>query len=248
MGALQVCLSDVRAPVGATGRSAKRKSIDLGVAGRFNSGRPAAACGPVEEWAVVRRAIAGDTDAQESLFARHTDKLYRTAFAVLHNKEDAEDALQDGFCRAYTSLCSFQGRSSFSSWLTRIIINSALMTLRRRRAHSETSLDEILESQAGHFPYGVVDPRLDPERLCVAIEIEALIAKHVRRLPRALRQAFRLGAIHRLSDIESRHALNIPVSTFKSRKHRARLKLACGLRQSFKTPSERIGVRKERGI
>ena len=55
------------------------------------------------EWAVVQHAIAGSASAQEQLFAHHTDRLYRIAFSVLRNKEDAEDALQDGLCRAYTS-------------------------------------------------------------------------------------------------------------------------------------------------
>ena len=94
------------------------------------------------EWAVVQQAIAGNADAQERLFAGHTRRLYRTVFALLNNKEDAEDALQEGLCKAFTSLRSFQGRSSFSTWLTRIVINSALMARRRRSAHPEASLDE----------------------------------------------------------------------------------------------------------
>ena len=65
------------------------------------------------EWAVVQQAIAGNADAQEGLFAGHTRRLYRTVFALLNNKEDAEDALQEGLCKAFTSLRSFQGRSSF---------------------------------------------------------------------------------------------------------------------------------------
>jgi RNA polymerase sigma-70 factor, ECF subfamily len=230
MGVPQVCLSDVPAQVGALqapGRSARPKSIDLGVAGRFNSGRPAAARGSVEEWAVVRRAIAGDTDAKESLFARHTDKLYRVAFAVLHNKEDAEDAVQNGFCRAYTSLHSFHGGSSFSTWLTRIIINSALMTLRRRRNH--VSLDETREGEFGRLPHEVVDTRPDPEKLCAAFEINAIVAKHVRRLAPALRAAFQVRLLDGLSTTESSRALGIRVSTLKSRIFRARRKLVSGL-------------------
>ncbi len=100
------------------------------------------------EWAVVQQAIAGNADAQERLFARHTRRLYRIVFALLNNKEDAEDALQEGLCKAFTSLRSFQGRSSFSTWLTRIVINSALMARRRKSAHPEASLDEMLDRSA----------------------------------------------------------------------------------------------------
>ena len=59
-------------------------------------------------------------------------RLQRTALAILRNKEDAEDAVQDALCRAYIRLQSFQGKSSLSTWLTRIVINSALMIRRRR--------------------------------------------------------------------------------------------------------------------
>jgi RNA polymerase sigma factor (sigma-70 family) len=111
----------------------------------------AARHGMREEWGVVQQAIAGNVDAQERLFAPHTGRLYRTTFAVLRNEEDAEDALQDGLFKAYTSLRSFQGRSSFSTWLTRIVINSALMTLRRKSGHPEASLDEILHTQPEWF-------------------------------------------------------------------------------------------------
>jgi len=79
------------------------------------------------------RAIAGDRNAREQLFKMHAGKLYRTAFAVLGNKEDTEDALQESWFRAYGNLKSFEGRSSFSTWLTRIVINSGLMILRKNR-------------------------------------------------------------------------------------------------------------------
>ena len=81
------------------------------------------------EWNLVQRALAGNADAQEQLFKTHTPGLFRTAFAVLRNKEDAEDAVQDSWYRAYRNLGSFQGRSAFSTWLTRITMNSALMRL-----------------------------------------------------------------------------------------------------------------------
>ena len=214
-------------------RSGRRDSV---AKRQLNSGRAGVSRAMGEEWVVVQRAIAGDTNAQERLFARHIGKLYRIAFAVLRNKEDAEDALQDGLCNAYTKLRSFQGRSSFATWLTRIAINSALMTFRRRKAHPETSLDAILESQSEWLlPYGVVKTRPDPEQICAAIEIEALVEQHVGRLPAAIRAAFQLGGIDGLSGRESSRALGIPVSAFKSRIFRARRKLACGLQQSLES-------------
>lgn len=188
-----------------------------------------------EEWVVVQQAIAGNTNAQEYIFARHTSRLYQIAFAVLHNKEDAQDALQDGLYNAYTSLRSFQCRSSFSTWLTRIVINSALMSLRRKGAHREGSLDEILDNPPGQWPQGVVEAQPDPEKICAAIEIKELVEEHVGRLPAAMRAAFQLGGIAGLSARESSRALGISVSAFKSRIFRARRKLACGLQESLES-------------
>jgi RNA polymerase sigma-70 factor (ECF subfamily) len=181
-----------------------------------------------KDWAVVQQALAGNAEAQERLFAPHARRLYRIVLALLNNKEDAEDALQEGLCKAFTSLRSFQGRSSFSTWLTRVVINSALMACRRKSAHREASLDEILDSQSEQLPRGIVDARLDPEKLYVATELNARVEEHVSQLPPALQAAFRLYAIHGISGRESSKALGISPGAFKSRIFRARLKLACG--------------------
>jgi RNA polymerase sigma-70 factor (ECF subfamily) len=201
-----------------------------------------------EESAVVQRALAGDAHAQEQLFARYTGKLYRIALGLLKNKEDAEDAVQDGLSRAYINLRNFQGRSSFATWLTRIVINSSLMTLRRRRGHPETSLDEILETQSEPLPRGVVKERPDSEKIAAANEIHALVEQHVLQLPAALRAAFHLAVIEGLSAAESGEVLGISVSAFKSRIFWARRKVICGLQQSLKmTTSARALAFRRRG-
>ena len=213
---------------------------------QLNSGEASALRNTGNEWAIVQRAIAGNADAQEHLFASHTSKLYRTAFALLNNKEDAEAALQDGLCKAFTSLPSFQGRSSFSTWLTRIVINSALMTRRKKSFHPEASLDEILESEPAQLPLGIVDPKPDPEKISAETEINALVEEHMLQLPPALQTAFRLRAIYGFSANEVSQALDIPASAVKSQILRARRKLAHGLQQSLEisaSPSCKIGIR-----
>jgi len=191
--------------------------------------------GANQDWAVVQKALAGDPAAQEKLFARNTDKLYRTAFSLLRNKEDAEDAVQDALCKAYASLHTFQGRSSFLTWLTRIVINAALMSRRRNNAHPESSLDQALESQQEQLMSRAVDARPNPEELCARNEIHALIESRVRQLPANLESAFRLRAEQSLSGRESSLALGIPPGAFKSRIYRARRKLAAGLHRSLAT-------------
>lgn len=185
------------------------------------------------EWAVVQRAIAGSASAQEQLFAYHGDRLYRTAFSIVRNKEDAEDALQDGLFKAFTSLPSFQGQSCFSTWLTRIVINAALMIRRRKSAHPECSLEETLDDQPRQLLNRLVDKRRDPETTCADTETDTLVEEHVGQLSPMLQTAFCLRAIEGFSIQESSHELGIPRTTLKSRFFRARHKLALGLRAAF---------------
>lgn len=96
-----------------------------------------------KEWRLIQQALAGDADALSPILVQHSSKLFRAAFSVLRNKEDAEDALQEGLTNAYIHLNSFQRRSLFSTWLTRIVMNAALMALRRKRARPETSLVSV---------------------------------------------------------------------------------------------------------
>jgi RNA polymerase sigma factor (sigma-70 family) len=149
-------------------------------------------------------------------------------------KEDAEDAVQDGLCKAYTHLRSFQGRSSFSTWLTSIVINSALMTRRRRRAHPEHSLDDILESNSEPSSCRRADAQSDPETVCLERQLNELLDKQLLQLRPSLKVAFRLRAIHGFSLQESSEALGISVSAVKARLFWARRMLARGLQRPLR--------------
>jgi DNA-directed RNA polymerase specialized sigma24 family protein len=107
------------------------------------------------------------------------------------------------------------------------------MTRRRNSTHPEASLDEILVSQPKQLPHEVGNARPDPEKIYAAIEINALIEEHVRRLPPGLQAAFRLRAINGLSAAQSSRVLGISASAFKSRFFRARAKVASALQQSL---------------
>ncbi len=238
MATSQACSLNVRPTAGAPRflvkvRRGRRGKIALPASEQLHSDRIIALRHMGKEWAVIQQAMAGNSDAQEHLFTRHTSRLYRTAFALLRNKEDAEDALQDGLCKAFTSLRCFQCRSSFFTWLTRIVINSALMMRRRKSFHPEASLDEILDNQPERLLRGVIDRRPDPEKLCSEMEITALIEEQVRQLPPLLQTAFRLLATNGLSSTESSETIGIRAGAFKSRICRARRKLADGLQQTL---------------
>src|SRR6476661_9080329 len=96
----------------------------------------------VSEDKLIRAGQRGDSQAVETLFRRYQRPLFQTALRVLGNAEDAEDALQDGLLSAYRNLKRFEGRSQFSTWLTRIVINAALMRRRSAKARPAVSLDE----------------------------------------------------------------------------------------------------------
>lgn len=233
--------SDVPSPACALQESPiaaieRRRSRNLRASRQLESSANAAPHCMGGEWALVQRATAGDANALELLVAPNLGRLFRVAFAVLRNKEDAEDALQEGLCKAYLGLSSFQGRSSFSTWLTRIVINTALMALRRQRRrgiHLEYSLDDIQHNQEAWPARSAVDHRPDPERICAVVELSALIKEQILRLPASERDVFLYYAINSHSVMESSQAFDIPEATLKSKILRTRRKLARGLQRSL---------------
>jgi RNA polymerase sigma-70 factor, ECF subfamily len=179
---------------------------------------------------LIEGAVAGDPAAQSRLFATHTPRLYRVAFNVLRNKEDAEDAVQDCWCSAYSKLHTFEGRSCLSTWLTRIVINSALMIRRRSRQQFVTSLDEVSDD-ARSLRHILVDERRTPEETCRDHEMNELLARQIEQLPSSTRTTFLLRDVDELSTSESIQRLGIKRSAMKSRVLRARRRIAQNMRQ-----------------
>jgi RNA polymerase sigma-70 factor, ECF subfamily len=221
-------------------RSSSSKPLSSDAALSFRSDAKLSLHPAEKQWGLVQQAMDGDSRAQEHVFACDTAMLRRKAFTILRNTEDAEDAVQDALCKAFERLRFFQGRSSFSTWLTRIVINSALMIRRRRTGRPETSLDEILDSQPERLRRGIVDAGPSPEEVCRIAEINGIVDEQIQRLRPALRAALQLGDFYGLSAAESSQALGIRKSAFKSRICRARQKVANALRESLGTPISRI--------
>jgi RNA polymerase sigma-70 factor (ECF subfamily) len=147
------------------------------------------------------------------------------ALSVLRNKEDAEDAVQDTWRKAYSKLHTFEARSSISTWLTRIAINSALMIRRRNRRLFEISLQETTNDDEGSVPQPV-DDGLTPEESCRQVELRELLTRHINRLPSLTRAAFLLRDVDGFTTTESIKMLGIKKSALKSRVQRARRRLA----------------------
>ena len=133
----------------------------------------AAATGEV----LVGAAKLGDRPAFAELWQRHSNTAFNEAYRITKNRDDAEDVIQDAWMKAYVHLTTFEGRSKFSTWLTRIVINSGLMTLRRKRSHLESSM-EITDGKTWQ-QWEIADQTKD---------FEELYARHERieRLKRAI--------------------------------------------------------------
>ena len=177
---------------------------------------------PATDLFVIQQAIAGDPHAQEQLFKMYSPALYRRAFTILRNKEDAQDALQDGWLRAYSNLRSFEGRSSFSTWLTQIVINSALMILRRNRNRREVSTDEAGETS---FVHQIPDRSLNPEETLIESERKAILGTTIGDLRPRIRVMVELGPLQERSTNEAAQRLGISPQAAKARLFHARAAL-----------------------
>ena len=178
---------------------------------------------------LLKQALDGDREALDKLLASYRLRLYRQALRILGNPQDAEDALQEALFHAACHLHQFEGRSQFSTWLTRIVINNALMARRSSRYHREVPLEDWLSNDEGQMPLEIADLRPDPEQVCSSSEIAALVNEELNLLPPALRSAFQLCHIEGLSCVEAGRSLGIGVAAMKSRVGRARQRLAANL-------------------
>lgn len=179
-----------------------------------------------QETQLVRKAVQGDREAQESLFVRYRSRLYRLALRLLHSKEDAEDAVQDALLSAYRNISTFEGRSLFSTWLTRIVVNAALVKMRRQRARPELFLQDVSPEEQVSMDAKCVDSRPDPEQEYASVETRMLVEDALEDLSPSIRWAFQLRELLDLSNSEAAEIAGIELGAFKSRISRARSQLA----------------------
>jgi RNA polymerase sigma-70 factor, ECF subfamily len=187
--------------------------------------------GPTEmsEAALVSMAKLGDSDAFVVLSGLHSNKILRTIYNITRNWHDAEDALQDAMLRAFSHLKDFQEKSSFSTWLTRIAINSALMILRKKRGCYEIPFEGIDDSGDNYERREVECPAENPESRLARKEREELLKDAILRLPQVLREVVELRQARGYSTREIAQALGVSVPAVKSRLSRARLTLRTAL-------------------
>lgn len=205
--------SDDGSPAGPSGTRPVLESA----AGRFD--------GPSDEEAVAR-ARAGDHDAFRILVERHQGRAFRLAARVLRDEERARDVVQEAFLKVYTALRRFEGRSSFYTWLYRVVMNLCLDQRRRdaKGREVEWSEERMHEVASGDFPddrfaSSQEDP---PDVLMERAELRQRLAEAIDALPDAARATLVLREIEGLSYEEIAQTLEIPKGTVMSRLHYAR--------------------------
>jgi RNA polymerase sigma factor (sigma-70 family) len=173
---------------------------------------------------LVSAARSGDVIAFNELYARHARKVLPRIYSITKNREDAEDVLQEAAMRAFLHIKSFEGRSSFLSWLTRIAINSALMVLRKRRS-TEISIEQMSDDECSSRPWEPCDNTETPEAHYARCERETLLMTAIQRLPFIFREIIELQRTDEYSTTQIAEELGISLSAAKSRLMRARKSL-----------------------
>jgi RNA polymerase sigma-70 factor (ECF subfamily) len=184
---------------------------------------------------LIKNARAGNATHFGELVRRHSRRVYGISFGVLKNREDAEDNLQNAFCKAYGKIQQFEGKSQFSTWLTRIAINEALMTLRKRRLERLTFCANTEEdTEVRESKPEIRDSGADPERLCLTKELATKAVGALRPTPK---RTFMLQHAEGWTSQELAEALDVTKDTVKSRIFRARLRMREHLATLSKTQS-----------
>ena len=192
--------------------AAERQILEPELPGHFVSDDP--------DFEIVVRVRNGETEAFEELVRKHGRRVYRSLLGILGSAEEAEDALQDAFLKAFQHLPHFEGRSRFSTWLVRIAINTGLQRVRSRK-----EVDSLDEENEEFRPRNIQAWSDTPEEFYSREELRRLVEKEVMKLPVKYRLALMLRDLEELSTEEAAVALGLSVPGLKARVLRGRLML-----------------------
>jgi RNA polymerase sigma-70 factor, ECF subfamily len=188
-----------------------------------------------DEGLLVAQAKSGRSSAFGKLYELHRVRIYHTVFRILRNRQDAEDAVQRSFQRAFTNLCKFREDSTFSTWMTRIAINDALMLLRQRRANKR--LPEDNDDSERSSVLDLTDKAPTPEQALAENELRAAVIHAISQLRENLRIVVLLRELQGLTSAETARRLGLTVSAVKARTFHAKRCLRRHFEREFKLPS-----------
>ncbi|HEX2114955.1 MAG TPA: RNA polymerase sigma factor [Alphaproteobacteria bacterium] len=181
---------------------------------------------------LARRCLAGHPDAFRAVMRRHNRRLVRLAYSILRDRDEADDAVQDAYVRAFQSLTQLEDPARFPTWLATIVVNEARGRLRRSRRTGPLD-DEVTQTEIVPM---FTQPTASPERLALAGELRRVLERAIDDLPGPFRTVFMLRGVEGLNVAETAACLGIPAATVKTRFHRARALL----RQSLQAEAESL--------
>lgn len=187
------------------------------------------ACATDEQ--LMAAAKTFDGRAFEELSGRYMTSIRKVVYRIVRNREDAEDVVQDSLLKAYCSLPEFRESCRFSTWITKIAMNSALMLLRKRKSRSEVSLVQSCETDQIGRTWDVPDPSPSTERKYARQEKLEFMSRSIKRLPPIYRSVLEQFHLEEKSMREAADTLGISVASAKSRLFRARRALRSMLEQ-----------------
>lgn len=167
---------------------------------------------------IVERALTGDAEAFGEIVRRWERRIFALAYGMLGREEDARDATQETFLAAFRNLRGFRGEAKVSSWLHRIAVNQCITRQRRAKVRSESALEEEQEKNSSSFS---VPLHLSPSRVTEGAQITQAVRNAVNSLPLELRQVVVMKEFEELTFREISEALDLPLSTVKSRLYTA---------------------------
>jgi RNA polymerase sigma-70 factor, ECF subfamily len=191
---------------------------------------------------LAARVAARDAAAVRLLTQRNNQRLYRTAWSILQNRAEAEDAVQSTYLNAFAAIGSFEGRSSLSTWLTRIAINESLARARsaeRRRAALDSSSVAVMDDYRDKLMRGSMSS-LSPDGALAREQVRReqvreMLEQAIARLPEAFRLVFVLREVEELNVEETAETLDIEPATVRTRHFRARRRLRDELAHELKS-------------
>ena len=203
-----------------------------------NIGEPgvtiASSCDSAADEQLVAAAKNGDELAFESLFKRHQRSILALALRYTRGREDAEDVVQQTFQKAFVHLQKFEGKSSLSTWLTRIAINQALMLLRSRRGLREVLIGDSSGDEEATAALELADANLDPEASFLQRERTQILSTAMRELKPGMRRAIELRELGELSNRDTAAHLGVSIGAVKARVFHARRRLRKALRHHMR--------------
>jgi RNA polymerase sigma-70 factor, ECF subfamily len=201
---------------------------------RKGTQRSATQAASTDERLLVAEAKSGCSNAFGELYERHRLRICRTAFRILRNQEDAEDAAQRAFQSAFVNLARFREDSTFSTWVTRIATNEALLLLRQRRPNTPP-LEGNSDGDDVHSVFDLTDKGPTPEEILAEKELCTAVIQAISHLREKLRTVVHLRELQELTSTETARRLDLTVSAVKARVFHARRHLRRHLEPKYKT-------------